>query len=92
MSKTYAALLEQLQRDRAEAARPDAAANDSTELCAFCVSGATGTTGHAGVSQQAHEIPRSVRSSVQVACVFCGAKWVRRRVKAKTFEWLRVAQ
>ena len=86
MSKTYAALLEQLQRETG------AAANDPVQLCAFCVGGATGTTGHAGVSQQAHEIPRSVRSSVQVACVFCGAKWVRRRVKSKTFEWLRVAQ
>jgi hypothetical protein len=65
---------------------------ESVELCAFCIGGASGTSGHAGVSQEAHEILPNVRSSVQVACVFCGAKWVRRRVRSKTFEWLRVAQ
>jgi hypothetical protein len=60
-------------------------------LCAFCVEYPSGPSGHAGFSQQAHKIPVSDRSYVRLACVFCGASWVRRRINAKTYEWLRLA-
>jgi len=62
-----------------------------SNLCAFCQEQPSGATGHAGFAQQAHKIPVSDRSYVRLACVFCGTSWVRRRLNAKTYEWLRLA-
>jgi hypothetical protein len=70
--------------DLAEEPRP-------TALCAFCVEHPAGSSGHAGVAQQAHKIPVMDRSYVRLACAFCGTTWVRRRLNAKTYEWLRLA-
>ncbi|MGZ5074068.1 MAG: hypothetical protein ACXWBL_13075 [Usitatibacter sp.] len=67
------------------------AANAAIEPCAFCVEQPSGSAGHSGLAQQVHKIPSSSRSYVRLACVFCGAGWVRRRVNARTFEWLRIA-
>jgi hypothetical protein len=60
-------------------------------LCAFCAEHPSGSTGHAGFAQQAHKIPSTDRSYVRLACVFCRTTWVRRRLSAKSFEWLRLA-
>ncbi|HEY2629674.1 MAG TPA: hypothetical protein VGI57_11130 [Usitatibacter sp.] len=60
-------------------------------LCEFCIEHPSGPDGHAGFSQQAHKIPVSDRSYVRLACVFCGTGWVRRRLNAKSYEWLRLA-
>jgi hypothetical protein len=51
----------------------------------------SGTLGHSGLAQQVHKIPSNYRSYVRLACVFCGVSWVRRRLNARTFEWLRIA-
>jgi hypothetical protein len=67
------------------------AANAALVLCAFCVEHPSGSTGHSGLAQQVHKIPSTYRSYVRLACVFCGAGWVRRRLNARTFEWLRIA-
>jgi hypothetical protein len=67
------------------------AANTPIALCAFCVAHPSGSAGHAGLAQQVHKIPSGLRSYVRLACVFCGAGWVRRRMNARTFEWLRIA-
>jgi hypothetical protein len=63
----------------------------ATTLCAFCVEHPSGSSGHAGFAQQAHKIPVTDRSYVRLACVFCGTTWVRRRLNARTYEWLRLA-
>ena len=63
----------------------------ASALCAFCVEHPTGPAGHAGFAQQAHKIPVTDRSYVRLACVFCGTTWVRRRLNAKSHEWLRLA-
>jgi hypothetical protein len=60
-------------------------------LCAFCVEHPAGSAGHAGFAQQAHKIPVTDRSYVRLTCVFCNAVWVRRRLNAKSYEWLRLA-
>ncbi|HTD03377.1 hypothetical protein [Undibacterium sp.] len=62
-----------------------------SKLCAFCLEHPSGPSGHAGFAQQAHKIPVSDRSYVRLACVFCGTAWVRRRLSAKSYEWLRLA-
>lgn len=67
------------------------AANAPLRLCAFCLEQPTGSTGHSGLAQQVHKIPTSYRAYVRLTCVFCGAGWVRRRINARTFEWLRLA-
>ena len=61
------------------------------KLCAFCVEHPAGPAGHAGFAQQAHKIPVNDRSYVRLTCVFCNATWVRRRLSAKSYEWLRLA-
>lgn len=76
------------QPDRLPAPDP---AEESDQLCTFCVSSPDGQEGHSGLSQQVYRIPPTDRSYVTLACVYCGAKWVRRRVNAKSFEWLRLA-
>jgi len=63
-----------------------------TKLCAFCQEHPSGPAGHAGFAQQAHRIPVTDRSYVRLTCVFCGAAWVRRRLNAKSYEWLRMAE
>ena len=67
------------------------AANAPIQLCAFCLDHPSGSPGHSGLAQQVHKIPTNHRSYVRLACVFCGAGWVRRRLNARTFEWLRIA-
>jgi hypothetical protein len=67
------------------------AVNAPHPLCAFCVEHPSGTLGHSGLAQQVHKIPSNYRSYVRLACVFCGTGWVRRRLNARTFEWLRIA-
>jgi hypothetical protein len=67
------------------------AANAALQPCAFCVEHPSGSAGHAGLAQQVHKIPAHHRSYVRLACVFCGAGWVRRRLNARTVEWLRIA-
>jgi hypothetical protein len=67
------------------------AANAAPPLCAFCMDHPAGPLGHSGLAQQVHPIPASYRSYVRLACVFCGAGWVRRRLSARNFEWLRIA-
>jgi hypothetical protein len=76
-------------RERANEALP--AANAALELCVFCVEQPSGAVGHAGFTQQAYKIPATDRSYVRLACVFCGSHWVRRRINARIFEWLRIA-
>jgi hypothetical protein len=71
---------------------PPARTDDPAELCTFCVAAPGGSDGHSGFAQQVHKIPPTDRSYVTLACVYCGATWVRRRINAKTFEWLRLAQ
>jgi hypothetical protein len=66
-------------------------ANAPIKLCAFCLDHPSGSPGHSGLAQQVHQIPSNHRSYVRLACVFCGAGWVRRRLNARTFEWLRIA-
>lgn len=66
-------------------------ANAPIEPCAFCAAHPAGPTGHAGLAQQVHKIPGGSRSYVRLACVFCGTQWVRRRMSARNFEWLRIA-
>ena len=61
-------------------------------LCAFCEEQPSGSSGHAGFAQQAHKIPATDRSYVRLSCVFCSTTWVRRRLNAKTYEWLRLAE
>ena len=39
----------------------------------------------------ARSIPVNDRSYVKLTCVFCNATWVRRRLNAKSYEWLRLA-
>lgn len=72
---------------------PQEAAEETrrSTLCAFCVEQPSGSAGHAGFAQEAHKIPVSDRSYVRLSCVFCGATWVRRRINAKSYEWLRLA-
>lgn len=67
------------------------AANAAVEPCAFCLALPSGPIGHSGLAQQVHKIPPTYRSYVRLACAFCGAGWVRRRLNARTFEWLRIA-
>jgi hypothetical protein len=67
------------------------AANAALPRCAFCTDHPSGPLGHAGLAQQVHQIPSNYRSYVRLACVFCGVPWVRRRLNARTFEWLRIA-
>ena len=67
------------------------AANAPIKPCDFCVDHPSGSPGHPGLAQQVHQIPSNHRSYVRLACVFCGAGWVRRRLNARTFEWLRIA-
>jgi len=57
-------------------------------LCAFCQERPAGPLGHEGFKHQVYKIPPNDRSYVRLACLFCGAKWVRRRITAKSFEWL----
>jgi hypothetical protein len=71
---------------------PDAAEEPGrNKLCAFCVDHPSGSSGHAGFAQQAHKIPVTDRSYVRLACVFCSTTWVRRRINARSYEWLRLA-
>ncbi len=76
---------------------PAAAVLDAPEeprgnaLCAFCVEQPSGPSGHAGFAQQAHKIPVTDRSYVRLSCVFCNTTWVRRRLNARSYEWLRLA-
>jgi hypothetical protein len=87
------------KRKKAAAPESDArgAAVESPEdsarsgLCAFCAEHPSGPAGHAGFAQQAHKIPVTDRSYVRLACVFCSTTWVRRRLSAKSYEWLRLA-
>ena len=64
------------------------AASGAPALCAFCKERPSGSLGHEGFRHQVYKIPSNDRSYVRLACLFCGAKWVRRRINAKTFEWL----
>jgi hypothetical protein len=59
--------------------------------CVFCVEGPAEATGHEGLSQELARY-RGARTYLTVTCTFCGVKWVRRRLKARSFEWLRVAE
>ena len=63
---------------------PSAAAG----LCAFCKERPSGSLGHEGFKHQVYKIPSTDRSYVRLACLFCGSNWVRRRINAKSFEWL----
>ena len=67
------------------------APNTAAALCAFCADQPSGSIGHSGLAQQVHKIPSNHRSYVRLECAFCGAGWVRRRLNARTFEWLRIA-
>lgn len=69
---------------------PNLAGEPARTLCVFCTEGASGDTGHPGVAQQVHAIPGSDRSYVRLTCEFCGAQWVRHRVRAHEIEWLRI--
>ena len=62
------------------------------ELCYFCHEQPSGASGHPGFSTQVYKIPPRDRSFVPVKCVFCNSQWVRRRINAKTFEWLRIVE
>jgi hypothetical protein len=76
-------------REHEEAAElEEQPASGASEPCAFCKERPSGPLGHEGFKHQVYKIPSTDRSYVRLACLFCGAKWVRRRINAKTFEWL----
>jgi hypothetical protein len=77
--------------DTGHASQESAVYRAAAALCAFCAELPSGPRGHEGFAQQAAAIPATQRSYVRLACAFCGSSWVRRRLNARTFEWLRIA-
>ena len=73
---------------RAEADDEPAAA---AALCQFCLALPSGAEGHAGLTQQVYKFPATYRSSLRLACAFCGTQWLRQRISAREFEWIRIA-
>jgi hypothetical protein len=75
----------------ADSPRPDdAGETHGVELCYFCRELPSGASGHAGFFTQVYKIPSADRSFVPVNCSLCGSRWVRRRINARVFEWLRI--
>jgi hypothetical protein len=75
----------------AEDQGPPAEAKKAIEPCSFCVERPFGALGHEGFRQQVYKIAITDRSYVRMSCIFCGSPWVRRRIDARTFEWLAFA-
>ncbi len=76
------------QHEEASEIEEQPATGASAGLCAFCKERPSDSLGHEGLKHQVYKIPSTDRSYVRLACLFCGAKWVRRRINAKSFEWL----
>lgn len=79
---------------RSRRAFPPAAEREeppARQPCVFCLQGPAEASGHEGIAQEVAR-SRGARTYLTVTCAFCGAKWVRRRLKARAFEWLRVAE
>lgn len=77
----------ELGRRRDEVPRQDS----MVEQCSFCREKPSGRTSHAGLALRVNDISPTIRTHVCLKCSFCGTRWARRRVRAKAFEWCRLA-